>query len=78
MKTNIVSIGNSQGVRIPKPILEESGLSGSVELKAKKGEIRIISIPKDGLTNLSTLLSEKALSVDWNKPEEDLAWASLK
>ena len=33
MKTNIVSIGNSQGVRIPKILLEQSKLSGEVELE---------------------------------------------
>lgn len=33
MKTRIVRIGNSQGVRIPKPLLEEAGLEGDVELR---------------------------------------------
>lgn len=33
MKTNIVAIGNSQGVRIPKILLEQSKLSGEVELE---------------------------------------------
>ncbi len=37
----IVQIGNSQGVRIPKPLLEESGLSGDVELEVRGGEILI-------------------------------------
>ena len=25
-----------------------------------------------------TLLAEKSLAVDWNRPEEDLAWAHLQ
>lgn len=33
MKTKIVRIGNSQGVRIPKPLLEEAGLGDEVELR---------------------------------------------
>lgn len=33
MKTRIVRIGNSQGIRIPKPLLEEAGLEGDVELR---------------------------------------------
>lgn len=37
MKSKLISIGNSQGIRIPKPILEQSGLSGEVELVARKG-----------------------------------------
>jgi antitoxin MazE len=34
MRTRIVRIGNSQGVRIPKLLLEETGLSGEVEIEA--------------------------------------------
>ena len=32
MRTRIVRIGNSRGVRIPKPLLEEAGLEDQVEL----------------------------------------------
>lgn len=50
MKTRIVSIGNSQGVRIPKPLLEEAGLEGDVELHAEHGRIVIASArhPRSG------------------------------
>lgn len=41
MKTNIVAIGNSQGVRIPKILLEQSGLSGEVELEVLEDGILI-------------------------------------
>ncbi|WP_456238930.1 AbrB/MazE/SpoVT family DNA-binding domain-containing protein [Rhodohalobacter halophilus] len=30
MKTKIIRIGNSQGVRIPKPFIEESGLTEEI------------------------------------------------
>jgi antitoxin MazE len=40
MKTRIVKIGNSQGVRIPKLLLERSNLAEEVELEA--GENRIV------------------------------------
>ncbi len=33
MKASIIQIGNSQGVRIPKMMLEETRLSGEVELE---------------------------------------------
>jgi len=33
MKTQIVTVGNSQGVRIPKILLEQSNLSDKVELE---------------------------------------------
>ena len=33
MKTQIVTIGNSQGIRIPKILLEQSSVAGEVELE---------------------------------------------
>jgi antitoxin (DNA-binding transcriptional repressor) of toxin-antitoxin stability system len=35
MKARIVRIGNSQGVRIPKPLLEQTGLADEVELEVE-------------------------------------------
>ena len=78
MKASIVTIGNSKGIRIPKPLLEESGLRGDVELKAVKGEIKITSIKPDPNISETMLLSERVLARDWLRPEEDEAWASLQ
>ena len=44
MKASIITIGNSKGIRIPKPLLEESELGVIVEIKAKRGEIKIIPL----------------------------------
>jgi antitoxin MazE len=33
MKAQIIQIGNSQGIRIPKVLLEESRIAGEVELE---------------------------------------------
>jgi antitoxin MazE len=41
MKTRIVKIGNSQGVRIPKLLLERSKLTEEVELEAEGNRIII-------------------------------------
>ena len=76
MITTIIPIGNSRGIRIPKPLLEESGLEERVEMKVKKGEIRIVPVTKSPTDN-TVLYSEKALS-DWNKREENKAWKSLQ
>ena len=78
MITTIIEIGNSRGIRIPKPILNESGLKDQVELQVKKGEIRIIPVPLKSAPETSMLLSEKVLATDWDRPEEDVAWASLQ
>jgi antitoxin MazE len=41
MKTRIIKIGNSQGIRIPKVLLEQSGLGEEVELKVQEAQIII-------------------------------------
>jgi antitoxin component of MazEF toxin-antitoxin module len=79
MKASLVAIGNSKGIRIPKVLLEESGIDKDVEIKASKGLLRIIPIksPARKRANETALLSGKALQRDWDRPEEDEAWASL-
>jgi antitoxin MazE len=39
VRTKLVPIGNSQGVRIPKALLAAAGLTNDVELEARDGEI---------------------------------------
>jgi antitoxin MazE len=46
MKAQIVQIGNSQGIRIPKVLLEESGIRGEVELEICSDGILIRNISK--------------------------------
>lgn len=41
VKTRIVKIGNSHGVRIPKWLLEQVGLTGEVEIEAQTGQLII-------------------------------------
>lgn len=41
MKTRIVQIGNSRGIRIPKPLLDETGLQGEVEIEARQDSLII-------------------------------------
>ncbi len=41
MKARIVRIGNSQGIRIPKPLLEQTGLGTEVELEVQGEQIII-------------------------------------
>ncbi len=46
MKTQIIQIGNSQGVRIPKILLEEAGISGDIDLELHEDGILIRNIQK--------------------------------
>lgn len=50
MRTRIVRIGNSRGIRIPKPMIEELGLRGEVEIAAKGRALLILPArhPREG------------------------------
>jgi antitoxin MazE len=45
MRARIVRIGNSQGVRLPKLLIEQAGLGEEVELRAEAGQI-VIAAPR--------------------------------
>jgi antitoxin MazE len=44
VKTRIIQIGNSQGIRIPKPILEQLGFTDEVELEVLPDQLVIRSV----------------------------------
>ncbi len=44
MRTRIVRIGNSQGIRIPKALLEQTELRGEVELTVQGGSLVISTV----------------------------------
>lgn len=50
MRARVVKIGNSQGIRIPKPLLEQTGIMDDVELEVEENKIiiRPISNPRTG------------------------------
>jgi antitoxin MazE len=41
MKARIVRIGNSRGIRIPKPLIEETGLREEVEIQVEGNRLII-------------------------------------
>jgi antitoxin MazE len=50
IKTRLVKIGNSQGVRIPKVLLDQAGLTEDIELEVRGDQVVIRSAhrPRDG------------------------------
>lgn len=46
IRTRIVKIGNSQGIRIPKPLLEQSGISTEVEIEVHSDRLILRPAPK--------------------------------
>lgn len=82
IKTHVIKIGNSQGIRIPKTLLEQLHLSGEVELEVQENQlvVRPVSLVRQGWDQQfqtmaehqdDRLLDESTLSLtswddDWN------------
>ncbi len=51
MKVNIVTIGNSKGIRIPKAIIEQCNFTDQADLEVRDGRLIITRVkrkPRDG------------------------------
>jgi antitoxin MazE len=61
MRANLIRIGNSRGIRIPKPLLEHAGLGGKVELLVEKGRlvIRPDRSPREGWEEAFQAMAER-------------------
>ncbi len=61
MKTRIIRIGNSQGIRIPKLYLQQTGLREEVELDVQDKEIVIRSVghPRQDWTAAFRMMAEQ-------------------
>ena len=60
MKTRIIRIGNSQGIRIPKLYLQQTGLNEEVELDVHDKEIviRPVGHPRQGWADAFRTMAE--------------------
>ncbi len=61
MKASIIKIGNSRGIRLPKPIIEQCGLEEEVELEVRRNEIviRPLRKPRQGWAEKFKTMAEK-------------------
>jgi antitoxin MazE len=61
MKTRLVRTGNSRGVRLPKPLIEEAGLTDEVELRVREGAIVIAraAAPRSGWAEAAKRLRQR-------------------
>lgn len=44
MRARLIRIGNSRGIRLAKPLLEEAGLTDEVEVRVRAGAVVITSV----------------------------------
>jgi len=84
MRARVIKIGNSQGLRIPKPILEQTGIRDDVEIELEKNQIIIRPIQKvrEGWDKAfktmaengddELIISDKDISHSWD--EEEWQW----
>ena len=83
MKTTLISIGNSRGVRIPKPFIEQCGLIDREEMEVQNGTIliRAPQRPRAGWADAfermarhedDTLLDSESSSTSWD--DEEWQW----
>jgi antitoxin MazE len=84
MRARVIKIGNSQGIRIPKILLEQTGIMDDVELEIEKNQIiiRPISNPRTGWDCAFKAMADKgddalingetSISNSWD--EEEWRW----
>ena len=84
MRARVIKIGNSQGLRIPKPILEQTGVMDNVEIEVEKNQIiiRPVKNVRDGWDDAFKIMGEKGddepiiddenISQSWD--EEEWHW----
>jgi antitoxin MazE len=61
MKAKLIQIGNSRGVRLPKPLIKDAGLEDEVDIQLRDGTIVITSTRKlrAGLSESAKLLHDR-------------------
>ncbi len=61
MRAHIVKIGNSRGIRIPKTLLDQTGIDDDVELEVDKTSIiiRPVSHPRSGWDDAFKAMAQK-------------------
>lgn len=84
MRARIIKIGNSQGIRIPKPLLEQVGIGEDVELAIEDKRIIILPVsnPRENWDEAfkqmaangddAHLIDDQALTHSWD--EEEWEW----
>lgn len=74
MKSTIIQIGNSKGVRLPKDVITLSGIKKDIEINVKRGEIKIVPAKEAKASDEFAIASEESFAKDWLRPEEEEAW----
>lgn len=80
IRTRIIKIGNSQGIRIPKPLLEQSGIGENVEIEVKEGQLILTAVANvrvgwdAAFTEMSQQGDDRLLDTPENAEWDDQEW----
>lgn len=84
MRARVIKIGNSQGLRLPKPILEQTGIKEDVEIEVERNQIiiRPVENAREGWDEAfkimgkkgddEPIINDKDISHSWD--EEEWRW----
>ena len=82
MRARVIKIGNSQGLRIPKPILEQTGILDDVEIEVGNNQIiiRPVKHSREGWDKAFKMMRGKGDDapliddVDFSNPWDEEEW----
>ena len=76
MKSRLVKMGNSRGVRIPKPLIEQVGLIDEVEVKVRDGAVLITPVrePRAGWAEAAASMTEGLLDQQTPTQFDETEW----
>ena len=61
MRAKLITIGNSRGVRLPKPLIKEAGLEDEVEIRVHDKRIEIMPVrgTRSGWADAAKLMHDR-------------------
>ncbi len=80
IKTQIIKVGNSQGIRIPKRLLEQSGIDGEVEIEVQKNQLIIRAATRsrsgwaDALEKMAEQGDDRLIDGESTNDWDDIEW----
>ena len=74
MKVNLVSIGNSEGVRIPRSIIKACGFGDQVEMRVSDGAVVLAPAhkPREDWDAASAYLDKSDVQARWQAEHADI------
>ena len=75
MRTKIIKIGNSRGIRIPKPLIKEAGLQDEVEITFRDNELVISSVTQPRQSWVESFKKMRKRGDDLLLDEDHITWS---